>query len=96
MDDMKVGDNMSINRYLTVRNGLIAIGLLAIYVAILRWFENGIEPPATMFTMLPAFCPESIPEPVAFVPLEAMLIIGGCSWLIGLGVWRLCERIRGK
>jgi hypothetical protein len=93
------GYNMKFQQYLTLKNLLIAVVLIVSYSAILRWCENGMEPRGTCFSVLPPMCPESVPMPLAFLPLTAMIPIGCFGWLLisksGSFVRRLSCSMRG-
>ena len=87
---------LNIQPYLTTRNLLITTALIGIYVLLLRWWEIHCDPPGTIFTVVPPFCPESIATPLVFFPLMEMLVLGGVAYSLfigGRGLVRWTSRI---
>jgi hypothetical protein len=84
LDQLREG--ATVRRHLTRKNLLIAAVLITVYVVILRWCENHVDPPGTSFTVLAPFCPESAPTPLAFIPLTLMAFVGGAGFLVLVAV----------
>src|SRR5713101_140754 len=77
----------------------LVIGLGALYAVIARWFLSHIEPPATIFTILPGWgpdYPDNVPFPVAvYVAVfeGALLGAGYLIFYIGRGTYKGIQRL---